>query len=190
MRDEFARSSAKLLIASGVVSIIGLLLPWINVSVFRASDISQTGTPRREITYGISVASGSRLAVWIIVLSVIPLAIGLLRQLPWKSMPNWLYRIVIPIALADLVLAFFAWRNIDSYQTGFGAFFELTNLNAVTQVSPGFWLVVAAQISVIVAGVKTDMFYEKNPFGWISHRQAMGRNRKWRRRNAGSWPPS
>lgn len=185
MRDEYARSSAKLLIASGVVSIVGLSLPWINVSVFRESDVFQSGTPTREITYGISLASGSTLAVWIIVLSVIPLAVGILRQLPWKTMSNRIYRVVIPLAIANLVLLVLAWRHIHSYQMGFGTFFALTNLNAVTQISLGFWFVVAAQFAGVVAGVKTDLFYEKNHFGWLSHRRAMRRIRQQRRRNAG-----
>jgi hypothetical protein len=164
VRDPDAHSSAKLLVASGVVSLIGILVPWVRI-VEKHSVLTQTGLFKNGITWGVSAVSVTNLAWWISVLSLIPLAVGLVRQSVWKSMPDYANRFMIALAVADLVLLYFAWRQILSYDLGVRAVFQSAKMKGNAEIAFGLWLVVGAQIAVLVAGVKTHLFYEKNPFG-------------------------
>jgi hypothetical protein len=177
VRDPYARSSAKLLVASGVVSLIGLLVPWVRV-VEAVRYLDQTVLPKEQIYWGISMAQSTNLAAWISVLAMVPLAIGLIRQFVWKSMPDYVYRIIVPLAVAELVLLFFAWRHIVSHELAFGTVSKLARINVHSGIGLGIWLVVGAQIAGLLAGVKMDLFYEKNPFGWIHNRQITKTNRR------------
>jgi hypothetical protein len=179
VRDLYSRSSAKLLVASGVVTFIGVLVPWVRfVETVRFLD--QTVLPKEQVYFGVSMAEVTNLAVWISALSIFPLAVGLIRQFVWKSMPDYIYRIIIPLAVADLVLLFFAWRHITSYELGGRTVLHSESYKGYwhAEIGSGLWLVVGAQIAVLVAGAKTDLFYEKKPFGWIHNRQLTRINRR------------
>jgi hypothetical protein len=159
----YARSSAKLLIVSGAASLLGVLLPW--VRVVQTVSIPGVPVPSDPIYLGISMAKVTNLSVWISVLSLIPLAVGLIRYLAWKTMPNYIYRIILPLAVADLVLLFIAWHHVASYEL----LFQAINSNGHAEFGPGLRMVVGSQIGVLVAGANPNLFREKDTFGWFNH---------------------
>jgi len=185
VRDKYARSSAKLVISAGVVAAIGLVTYWVQVNEWPANDIAQSGVSTHYLDFGISTAAGVDEARWMVGITIISLTIGLVRQFVWRTMPDGVYRVIIPLAAAELLLLLATWRHIASYQRGFGTFFQLTNLNASTSIGLGFWLVLGAQFAQLYAGVKVNLFYEKDPLGRIQRFQTHRAYKKRHREIAG-----